>query len=150
MPRPFYHFRGKALSIAQPWASAIAFAGKDVENRTWRTHFRGPVAIHASGSRKRLADMHVLRRLVRGGEKRPLVEWINEGRLECGLEPEETPELSRIVAIAMLTDCVETSSSMWHDSGYQAFLLEGVIPIEPVPMIGTLGLWDCEFKYRPL
>ncbi len=37
---------GKAFSTLQPWATAIAFAGKDVENRPLRTHYRGPVAIH--------------------------------------------------------------------------------------------------------
>ena len=37
-----------ALSIRQPWAWLILHAGKDVENRTWPTKFRGPVFIHAS------------------------------------------------------------------------------------------------------
>ncbi|GAA3417649.1 hypothetical protein [Streptosporangium vulgare] len=43
----------KALSIKQPWAWAISrravtYAGKDVENRTWTTEYRGLLAIHAS------------------------------------------------------------------------------------------------------
>lgn len=38
----------KALSVQQPWASLLAYGIKDVENRTWRTSFRGPLAIHAS------------------------------------------------------------------------------------------------------
>jgi hypothetical protein len=38
----------KALSVRQPWAWAIIHAGKDIENWTWRTHYRGEVAIHAS------------------------------------------------------------------------------------------------------
>jgi len=38
----------KALSIKQPWASLIANGIKDVENRTWRTKFRGRIYIHAS------------------------------------------------------------------------------------------------------
>jgi hypothetical protein len=37
-----------ALTIRQPWAWAIAVAGKDVENRTWHTGYRGPLAIHAA------------------------------------------------------------------------------------------------------
>lgn len=37
----------KALTIWQPWASAILLSGKDVENRTWRTDYRGPVLVHA-------------------------------------------------------------------------------------------------------
>jgi len=42
----------KALSIHQPWAWAILHAGKCVENRTWQTHHRGPLLIHASKSRR--------------------------------------------------------------------------------------------------
>jgi len=32
-------------------------AGKDVENRTWTTRFRGTIAIHASGNLDRNAEM---------------------------------------------------------------------------------------------
>lgn len=38
----------KALSIKQPWAFLIAHGIKDIENRTWRTNFRGRIYIHAS------------------------------------------------------------------------------------------------------
>jgi hypothetical protein len=38
----------KALSIRQPWAWAILFAGKNIENRVWRTNFRGRILVHAS------------------------------------------------------------------------------------------------------
>lgn len=38
----------KALSIRQPWAWLITMGYKPVENRTWETFYRGPVAIHAS------------------------------------------------------------------------------------------------------
>lgn len=40
----------KVLSIRQPWASLIVKGCKDVENRTWKTDYRGPIAIHASGN----------------------------------------------------------------------------------------------------
>jgi len=39
----------KALTLHQPWADLIAHHGKTIENRTWRTDYRGPVAIHAGG-----------------------------------------------------------------------------------------------------
>ena len=38
----------KALTIKQPWASLIASGIKDIENRTWKTHYRGKIYIHAS------------------------------------------------------------------------------------------------------
>ena len=31
-----------------PWAWATIYGGKDVENRSWRTAYRGPLLIHAS------------------------------------------------------------------------------------------------------
>lgn len=46
----------KALTVKQPWASLICMPRednpslgiKDIENRTWRTKFRGRIFIHAS------------------------------------------------------------------------------------------------------
>jgi hypothetical protein len=37
----------KALSIRQPWAWLIVTGYKDIENRSWRTNYRGPLLIHA-------------------------------------------------------------------------------------------------------
>jgi len=50
----------KTLSIKQPWAHLIASGIKDIENRTWRTNFRGKIHIHVSGkpiSRENLYDV---------------------------------------------------------------------------------------------
>ena len=38
----------KCLSIRQPNAHDIFFNGKDIENRTWATKYRGPIIIHIS------------------------------------------------------------------------------------------------------
>lgn len=38
----------KCISIRQPWPWLITMGYKPVENRTWETRHRGPVAIHAS------------------------------------------------------------------------------------------------------
>lgn len=38
----------KAISLWQPWASAIAVGAKRVETRSWATNYRGPLAIHAA------------------------------------------------------------------------------------------------------
>ena len=40
----------KVISIRQPWASLIINGYKQYEFRSWRTSFRGPVLIHASGT----------------------------------------------------------------------------------------------------
>lgn len=46
----------KAITICQPYAELIARGEKRVENRSWQTHYRGRLAIHAGCSRKMLAD----------------------------------------------------------------------------------------------
>lgn len=45
----------RALTLYQPWASGIVYAGKDVENRVWSTSYTGPVMIHAGQRTDRAA-----------------------------------------------------------------------------------------------
>ena len=42
----------KALTIYQPYAALIAAGGKRYETRSWKTSYRGPIAIHAGKNRK--------------------------------------------------------------------------------------------------
>lgn len=37
----------RALTVMEPWASAIIHAGKNIENRPWPIQHRGPLLIHA-------------------------------------------------------------------------------------------------------
>ena len=37
----------KTLSVRQPWANLIVRGIKDIENRSWKTNFRGRILIHA-------------------------------------------------------------------------------------------------------
>lgn len=48
----------KTLSIRQPWASLIAHGIKDIENRSWKTNYRGAIYIHASSPKKFKVDMN--------------------------------------------------------------------------------------------
>jgi hypothetical protein len=43
----------RAISLWQPWASAVALGSKTIETRHWSTDYRGPIAIHAA---KRLRE----------------------------------------------------------------------------------------------
>jgi hypothetical protein len=47
----------KAISIRQPWAYAACVGAKDVENKTKRTAYRGPLVIHASAQKSDLNDV---------------------------------------------------------------------------------------------
>ena len=48
----------KILTVCQPYASLIISGQKRIENRTWRTNYRGPLAIHAGASKKILWTWH--------------------------------------------------------------------------------------------
>ncbi len=38
----------KAITLTQPWASLVAIGAKRIETRSWKTAYRGPLAIHAA------------------------------------------------------------------------------------------------------
>jgi hypothetical protein len=86
----------KAISVRQPWAWAIIHAGKDIENRTWKTRFRGEVAIHAAG--KRDSDSELPKR-----SKKP-----NPADLVCGA----------ILGVVEIVDVVDDSKSKWFQGEY--------------------------------
>lgn len=46
----------RTLSLRPWWAWAVMFGGKTIENRTWSTDHRGPLAVHASASRAGLDE----------------------------------------------------------------------------------------------
>lgn len=113
-----------ALSIRQPWADAIIWHGKDVENRDWRTDFRGPVCIHAAKAWGR-------------AEKGDLdfIERTTGTRLEV-----PQPLLGGIIGVAEIVDCVEESESKWF-FGRFGFVLRNARDVPFIPVKGALGFF---------
>jgi hypothetical protein len=50
----------KTLSVKQPYATLICAGVKRVENRTWKTDYRGRLLIHASGDSWAYPDFNML------------------------------------------------------------------------------------------
>ena len=115
----------KALTIRQPWAYAILHLGKDVENRVWRTHYRGPLLIHAAARHERHS-------------REMLAEYMKRPPSEATLS--ELP-IGFIIGVADLFDCVKDAISPWADEGAWHWRLQNVRPIRPVKCTGRLGLW---------
>jgi hypothetical protein len=91
----------KALSIKQPWASLIAHGIKDIENRTWRTHFRGRIYIHASAPKKfniQLTDEQTKLAV-------PVLETAFKGTMSFGA----------IIGEVEIIDCVINHESIWAE-----------------------------------
>lgn len=103
-----------ALSIRQPWACRILYDGKDIENRTWHTSYRGRFYIHASKGFDKEDREHVLRAAM---------------------------PLGGIVGIAEIVDCVTKSDSPWF-SGPFGFVLRNIQALDkPIPCRGALGFF---------
>lgn len=119
----------KALSIRQPWAWLILNAGKDIENRTWRTNMRGRVLIHASKGMTR--DEYE-------DADDPL--WATGG-LTIKLPPFEDLERGGIVGSVEIVDCVRQSDSPWYQ-GEWGFVLRNPKLLSFRPLRGALGFFD--------
>lgn len=123
----------KALSLWQPWASAIALGHKKIETRHWATKYRGPIAIHAAKRFQR-------EQRVFASTERTL------GRL-----PERLP-FGAIVAIAVLDEIVPIEQlvpspieRMYGDysPGRYGWILENIQALaEPIPFVGRQGLFN--------
>jgi len=113
-----------AISIRQPWAWLIVHGHKDIENRVWRTHFRGKVLIHAGKAWGR-------------AEK----DDRDEVELQFGIRIPEVLPLGGLVGTAEITDCVTKSDSPWFNGPY-GFVLANAIPMEFVPCKGELMFFN--------
>jgi hypothetical protein len=125
----------KALSIRQPWAWAIIHAGKDIENRSWATSYRGPVLIHAAkGMTRREYEnfLDVLR------DSSPLTCAIN---VAGGLPAYKDLLRGGIVGKAHIVDCVGRHSSPWF-FGRFGFVLADMEPMPFTPLRGALGFFE--------
>lgn len=142
--------RIRALTIQQPYAHLIALADDDdeakrVENRTWGTDYRGPLAIHAGKGR----------------------DYLEDG------DPERWPDMAfgAVVAVAQLAGCVrlentsasglygsvpDWAKSRWpwlsghqHVEGPVCWVLTEVRRLaKPVACAGQRNLWDVPENIR--
>lgn len=120
----------KALSIKQPWASLIVHGIKDVENRTWRTHYRGKIYIHSSG--------------------KGVPNFVFNQQQHEALSTIDTDNMnmlySAIIGEVDIVDCVLNHNSIWAEKGvYNWVLANSKLYDEPILNVkGKLSFW--EFK----
>jgi hypothetical protein len=120
----------KCISLRQPWAWAVIHGGKDIENRHWETHYRGPILIHAA---KNMTPDEYL-----------------EAGLFMGLHgiqvsvPEST-SLPRggIIGAVRITDSVTHSESPWF-MGPHGFVLTDPQPLPFLPLRGQLNIFSVD------
>ena len=142
----------KAITIKQPWASLIVDDLKDIENRTWKTKFRGRVLIHAGMDNK--------------WEKKPISEVLTERQFneyydnEFLLHPKY--HYGAIIGSVEIIGCIINHRSIWAEKTKPELWDENGKPIYDKPIYnwvlanpikfdkpiynvkGKLSFWDYE------
>jgi activating signal cointegrator 1 len=119
-----------AITVVQPWAEIILRRGKNVENRQRNSHYRGPIAIHASKSKSK--------------------EWFSQCPIH--IDPESV-SFGSVIGFAILVDVitkdqVSKKTKKWFKGKY-GLVLANIIPLKkPIEVPGARGVW--KLKGRPL
>jgi hypothetical protein len=114
------------LSILQPYAWLIVNGHKDIENRDWRTNFRGRILIHAGKTYSRRSHDEYVSDMEDYGIELPTFADM---------------QLGGIVGSATITDCVREHSSRWKVLGSWGFVLKDQRVRPFVPYRGALGIF---------
>jgi hypothetical protein len=115
-----------ALSVRQPYAWLIVQGIKTLENRSWRTHYRGPLLIHASSNRVDLTEEVRARYGARG---------------QVRLPPLTRYELGGIIGCVEVVDCVQRSNSVWKNPGGWGWVLANARPLKFRRCKGAVGFF---------
>jgi hypothetical protein len=119
----------RALSVRQPWAWLIVNGYKDVENRSWRTHRRGPILIHAALNTRDLRGSEVTKVARRYGIKMP-----------------REYEMGGIIGAAEIVDCRASTGSPWHRRGAIGWVMAKPRRLSFRECKGSLGFFRPKFK----
>jgi ASCH domain len=117
-----------ALSVRQPWAWLIVNGFKDIENRTRRTHHRGPFLIHAGLNLDDCTE----------GE-------IDSLEAEYGGSIRSDLYTGGIVGLVDVIDCVQSHKSKWFNKGSFGWLLANPRCLRFRRCKGALGLFRPEY-----
>lgn len=127
----------RALTIRQPWAWAVAFAGKDVENRTrphpWRSALGEQVVVHAASQPSLDFDDDLLD-----------IACLADPDAEWDFEQKELLDI-RGACLALTTivgvhQC-DGRCSVWAQPDQWHLELADTRLVRPVLAKGALGLW---------
>jgi hypothetical protein len=130
----------KVITIKQPYAQLICERIKTIENRSWKTSFRGRVLIHTSAKPNRYPLDMVF-------TEKQLDEMLknNTENYWCGHEYFGAKYYdSAIIGSVEIVDCVKDHPSVWAEKGVWNWILDNAV-LFPEPILkvsGKLSFWD--------
>ena len=115
-----------ALSIRQPWAWLILHAGKDIENRSWHTKYRGRFLVHAAQG---MTSNEFTQALLYCAER------------DLPMPDRDDMQRGGIIGSVELIDSVDTSDSPWY-MGEKGFVLRDPKPMPFTAFKGRLNFFE--------
>lgn len=125
----------KALSVRQPWAWAIIFAGKDIENRSWQAvnhglEVRGRIVLHAAKGMTK-------------AEYDEAATFMSSIGIDC--PPPADLWRGAVIGSVEVVDVVSSHSSPWF-FGPRGLVLRNPQSFAPEPVAGALGYFDWQSR----
>ena len=134
----------KALTLHEPWATAIALGLKTLETRGWPTHYRGQLAIHASKTINERALIWYASRNVLPGDIK-----LNPGTIVAVCSLKEVWPTHKLMNRGWYSDpSIPIVTEDEYDLGEFAYgrygwELNNITALEePIPIRGYQGLWN--------
>ena len=152
----------KVLSVKNPYAYLIIHGIKDVENRSWKTDYRGELLIHCSGKDQvDIYDDDIPKEILKefdefwkAKDNNEDYQFQNEFARKLADLDIKTEKIiikdkqifylsGLILGKVTLTDIVRDSKSIWAEKNCYHWILENpVVFNSPIEAKGKLGLWN--------
>jgi hypothetical protein len=154
----------KVLSVQSPYSWFIVYGLKDIENRSWKTNYRGRLLIHSCGKdRKEISVDDIPEELLNDYEKYinidnkdneslKKIKYLSDCRKlekidnfvnEYDKRNDIFLKAGRIIGSVELVDCIEKTESIWGNLDKFNWSLKNPEILEsPIRIKGKLGLWE--------
>lgn len=151
----------RAISVWEPWCTGMMRGKLDVNTRSFNTHFRGEIAIHASLKHSN-TNLAILAAMPEWQE----VLQLHEGTVKA---LKEACHFGHVVAVGYLAECAADSDQLEryarrtitaldrklddYSAGRFLMLFRNIKPLNiPLPLPGKRGVWtldlDIEARIR--
>lgn len=145
----------KALTLTEPYASLVLRGWKGIETRSWRTNYRGPLAIHAAATLNGVGGRQAFDAIM--ADLHPALH-ARVVQLYGSVDVSEFP-LGCLIGMTWVEDCVPVEEvrdeireldeelDWWeadvgnYDDGRYAWHLRNAVAFPPIPWRGRQGLW---------
>lgn len=144
----------KAITLWEPWATAIALGLKKIETRHWFTGYRGPLAIHAAKTREHADGLFEDScnddgLLVRSAFLDAGITSLEQLSFGCIVATTHLVACERVEGIRAALSPIERALG-GYDDGRFAWRLENITRLAtPVPARGGQGFWNWDDGSAP-